>query len=105
MYLVDTLNILAQAGQIAVKPVDTSEDPDLESYLLELKTNVLNCYSSVITGAKESNMGNIVFEHANEIFIILHEVLKNNPGQTMSLILLVAGLVGDMSDCLGKQIL
>lgn len=37
LYLKDTLEVLRQAGEISVSQVDTSEDPDLENYMIELK--------------------------------------------------------------------
>lgn len=37
LYLKESLEVLRQAGEISVSQVDTSEDPDLENYMIELK--------------------------------------------------------------------
>lgn len=43
-------------------------DPDLIAYMVDLKTNVLNCYSTVTTGAKDANMQGVLVQAAPEIF-------------------------------------
>jgi len=32
------------------------DDPDLTEYIIELKANVLNCYSTLASSSKEANM-------------------------------------------------
>lgn len=56
LYLRDTLKILKEAGEVSLKKSEVIDDPDLVNYLVDLKTNVLNCYSTVVTGTKEANM-------------------------------------------------
>jgi len=50
-YLNETLIILKQAGEMSLTKVNSEEDPDLAEFMNELRTNVLNCYSTVIGAA------------------------------------------------------
>jgi hypothetical protein len=76
-YLVQTLQILKQAGTISLKSVDVRNDPELLEYLIELKTNVLNCYSTVTSGTKEAKVQPILLEAAPEIFQFLQANLND----------------------------
>lgn len=55
-YLNETLIILKQAGEMSLTKVNSEEDPDLAEFMNELRTNVLNCYSTVIGAAKDSGL-------------------------------------------------
>lgn len=45
--------------------------------MFDLKTNVLNCYSTVTTGAKDANMQSVMLEAAPEIFTFLQTSLSD----------------------------
>jgi hypothetical protein len=75
-YLVQTLQILKQAGSISLKSAEVN-DQELHEYLMELKTNVLNCYSTVASGAKEAKMEAALLEAAPELFQFLQANLNN----------------------------
>jgi hypothetical protein len=54
IYLVDTLKILHQAGELSLDRVAYKNDQDVLDYLSDLRTNILNCYSTITSGAKEA---------------------------------------------------
>jgi len=103
LYLKDTLEVLRQAGEISVSAIDTSEDEELEQYMIELKTNVLNCYCTVIGSAKECNQQQEILNSSTVIFSFLQRCL-NNEAHGVAIFVLVAGLIGDLCDCLGAQV-
>ena len=41
---------------MSLTKVNELDDPDLADFMNELRTNVLNCYSTVIGAAKESGL-------------------------------------------------
>lgn len=61
-YLRDTLQILKQAGEVSLTAGGAKDDEELENYLNDLKTNVLNCYSTVTSGTKVANMQAVLLE-------------------------------------------
>lgn len=112
LYLKDTLVILQQAGQISLTPVNVEEDPELGEYMQELRTNVINCYTTVIGAAKDSNLQNQVMTEILGIMNFLQQCVQNQYGYVSCVILnplqsiyfLVTGLLGDIANCCGKQI-
>ena len=79
-YLKDTLVILQQAGQISLTPVNIEEDPELGEYMQELRTNVINCYTTVIGAAKDSNLQNQVLAEIVGIMNFLQQCVQNQYG-------------------------
>jgi hypothetical protein len=54
IYLADTIKILQQAGEVSLNRSAYKEDQDVLDYLTDLRTNILNCYSTIISGAKDA---------------------------------------------------
>jgi hypothetical protein len=54
IYLADTIKILQQAGEVSQNRSAYKEDQDVLDYLTDLRTNILNCYSTIISGAKDA---------------------------------------------------
>lgn len=76
-YLAQTLQILKQAGNVSLKSAEVKNDTELLEYLIELKTNVLNCYSTITSGTKEAKMQPVLLEAAPEIFQFLQANLND----------------------------
>jgi hypothetical protein len=54
IYLADTIKILHQAGEVSLNKTAFKDDQDVLDYLGELQSNILNCYSTIISGAKDA---------------------------------------------------
>jgi hypothetical protein len=53
-YLGDTMQILYPAGELSLKREEYKDDQDVLDYLSDLRTSILNCYSTITSGAKDS---------------------------------------------------
>jgi len=54
LYLNDTMQILYHAGEISLKKAEYKDDQDVLDYFSDLRTSILNCYSTIASGAKDS---------------------------------------------------
>jgi hypothetical protein len=54
IYLADTIRILQEAGELSLNKAAYKEDQDVLDYLSELQNNILNCYATIISGAKDA---------------------------------------------------
>lgn len=57
---------------MTLKTAEVADDTDLVNYLIDLKTNVLNCYSTVVTGTKDAHMQAVLMDAIPDIFNFLH---------------------------------
>lgn len=55
-YLVETLNILQSAASMSVETENFQNDPDTLEFLGELRYNLIEAYTTLTCGVKDSNM-------------------------------------------------
>ena len=55
-YLIDTLNILQSAAKMSEDVMSYQNDPDTLDFLKELRYNLLEAYTTLVCGVKDSNM-------------------------------------------------
>ncbi len=77
IYLSDTIKILQQASEVSLNRTAYKEDQDVLDYLSDLKTNILNCYSTIISGAKDANQQVQILSAAPNIFNFLERSLSD----------------------------
>jgi len=63
--------ILKQAGGVSLDRTNVKDDAELAGFLIELKQDVLNCYSTVTTSAKDANMQQTILNYSPDIFRFL----------------------------------
>ena len=68
---------MKEAGEVTLKRSEVVDDPELVNYLIDLKTNVLNCYSTVVTGTKEASMQAVLLEAIPDIFSFMQSSLSD----------------------------
>lgn len=49
-YLTDVLKILESASKMSIQTVTKEEDPDLAAYLILLRENLVECYTTIVHG-------------------------------------------------------
>ena len=66
--MIDTIKILFDAGELSLKKAEYKDDQDALDYLADLRTNILTCYSAIVSGAKDSGKQEVILQAAPNIF-------------------------------------
>ena len=54
LYFYDTIQVLYSAGELSLKKDEYKDDQDVLDYFSDLRTTIINCYSTICSGAKDS---------------------------------------------------
>ena len=80
MYLIETLKILTSACILSVSVNEFQNDEDTLQYLSELRDHLVECYTTLTQGVKDSNSQQLYLEYMPGLFQFLmsHAGLNNN---------------------------
>ncbi|KAJ3711841.1 armadillo-type protein [Lentinula guzmanii] len=92
-YLETTMNVLRQAGAVQPNPLDY----DLMDYVSQLREGILEAYTGIVTGFKNTDKVNLLLSHAPSIMDLIQRCFSDDE-KTDSLAKLCYGLLGDLAD-------
>ncbi|KAF9074647.1 armadillo-type protein [Rhodocollybia butyracea] len=92
-YLETTMNVLRQAGAVQPNPLDY----DLVDYVAQLREGILEAYTGIVTGLKNTTRVPLLLPHAPSILELIHRCLTDDE-RTDPLVKLCFGLLGDLAD-------
>ncbi|KAE9403750.1 ARM repeat-containing protein [Gymnopus androsaceus JB14] len=92
-YLETTMNVLRQAGGVQPNPLDY----DLVDYVSQLREGILEAYTGIVTGLKNTEKVQLLMAHAPSILQLVQVCLADEE-RTESVVKLCYGLIGDLAD-------
>jgi hypothetical protein len=104
-YLQDVLTVLDSAARQSVNTKDFYDDPDILDYLTKLRETLIECYTTIVHGVKQSSLHKPLIDHSPAFFLFLERCVDKSVSPSKSMLKSVLGLVGDMADCVGPQII
>ncbi|KAG1810303.1 karyopherin Kap95 [Suillus fuscotomentosus] len=93
-YLNTTMDVLRQAGSVQPNPLDF----DLMDYVAQLREGILEAYTGVVTGFKNTEKTPALLPHVPSILELVHQCLADEE-RSDSIVKLSFGLIGDLADC------
>ncbi|PFH47543.1 hypothetical protein AMATHDRAFT_67559 [Amanita thiersii Skay4041] len=93
-YLSTTMNVLKQAGSVEPNPLDY----DLVEYVGQLREGILEAYTGIVSGFKNTQDAAALFEYVAQMLDLIQRCLQDED-RPDSLSKLAYGLLGDISDC------
>jgi len=92
-YLDTTMGVLRQAGAVQPNPLDY----DLVDYVSQLREGILEAYTGIVTGLKNTEKVGLLLPHAQNIVELIQRCLSDDE-RTDTLVKLAFGLIGDLAD-------
>jgi importin subunit beta-1 len=92
-YLDTTMGVLRQAGAVQPNPLDY----DLVDYVSQLREGILEAYTGIVTGLKNTEKVGLLLPHAQSILDLIQRCLSDDE-RTDTLVKLAFGLIGDLAD-------
>ncbi|KAF8841836.1 ARM repeat-containing protein [Paxillus ammoniavirescens] len=93
-YLDTTMGVLRQAGALQPNPLDF----DLVDYVSQLREGILEAYTGVVTGFKNTDKVHLLLHHSSNILELIQRCLADDE-RIESTVKLCFGLLGDLADC------
>ncbi|KAG6911089.1 hypothetical protein DXG01_004604 [Tephrocybe rancida] len=93
LFLATTMGVLKQAGAVEPNPLDY----DLVDYVGQLREGILEAYTGIVTGLKNTAKVEILLPCAQDILNLIQRCLADEE-RTDSLVRLCYGLLGDLAD-------
>jgi importin subunit beta-1 len=93
-YLDTTMGVLRQAGALQPNPLDY----DLVDYVAQLREGILEAYTGVVTGLKNTDKVLLLLPHSSNVLELIQRCLADDE-RTESTVKLSFGLLGDLADC------
>ncbi|THU97897.1 ARM repeat-containing protein [Dendrothele bispora CBS 962.96] len=94
-YLETTMTVLRQAGAVEPNPLDF----DLVDYVSQLREGILEAYTGIVTGLKNTDKVTLLVPYTQSILELIQRCLADDE-RTDSLMKLCYGLLGDLADAL-----
>ncbi|TDL26856.1 ARM repeat-containing protein [Rickenella mellea] len=99
-YMDTTMNVLRQAGAVTPNPMDY----ELVDYVTQLREGILEAYTGIVTGLKNTDKVALLLPHVPSILELIQRSLADED-RPESVVKLCLGLVGDLADAFpGGQI-
>ncbi|KAH7907378.1 armadillo-type protein [Hygrophoropsis aurantiaca] len=92
-YLDTTMGVLRQAGAVQPNPLDF----DLVDYVAQLREGILEAYTGIVTGLKNTDKVTLLLPHSPAILELIQRCLGDDD-RSESVIKLSFGLLGDLAD-------
>ncbi|CCM03217.1 uncharacterized protein FIBRA_05341 [Fibroporia radiculosa] len=92
-YMNTTMGVLRQAGALQPNPLDS----DLVEYVALLREGILEAYTGIVTGLKNTDQVSLLLPHVQSILDLVQKSLADSE-RTESSVKLAIGLVGDLAD-------
>ncbi|KAH9948461.1 ARM repeat-containing protein [Amylocystis lapponica] len=92
-YLNTTMGVLRQAGAVQPNPLDI----DLVEYVALLREGILEAYTGIVTGLKNTEKSTLLLPHVQSILELIQRCLADSD-KTDTTIKLCLGLIGDLAD-------
>ncbi|KAN0079953.1 Armadillo-type fold [Tylopilus felleus] len=93
-YVDTTMGVLRQAGSLQPNPLDF----DLVDYVTQLREGILEAYTGVVTGFKNTDKVQLLLPHSSNILELVQRCLADDDlSETTAK--LCFGLLGDLADC------
>ncbi|KIM58066.1 hypothetical protein SCLCIDRAFT_1218905 [Scleroderma citrinum Foug A] len=93
-YLEATMGVLRQAGAVQPNPLDF----DLVDYVAQLREGILEAYTGIVTGFKNTGQVGLLLPHSSTILDLIQRCLADDE-RSESTVRLCFGLIGDLADC------
>ncbi|EGN91784.1 hypothetical protein SERLA73DRAFT_100127 [Serpula lacrymans var. lacrymans S7.3] len=93
-YLDTTMGVLRQAGAVQPNPLDF----DLVDYVGQLREGILEAYTGVVTGLKNTDKVSLLLPYSQSILELIQRCLADDE-RSDSVVKLSFGLMGDLADC------
>jgi len=94
LYLDTTMGVLRQAGALQPNPLDY----DLVDYVAQLREGILEAYTGVVTGFKNTDKVQLLLPHSSNVLEFIQRCLADDE-RTEPTVKLCFGLLGDLADC------
>ncbi|KAI8972612.1 ARM repeat-containing protein [Trametes punicea] len=92
-YLAATMGVLRQAGSVQPNPLDI----DLVEYVSNLRDGILEAYTGIVAGFKNTAKVDLLLPHVPSILELIQRCLADSE-RTENTIKLAVGLIGDLAD-------
>ncbi|EPS97330.1 hypothetical protein FOMPIDRAFT_1025098 [Fomitopsis schrenkii] len=92
-YMQTTMGVLRQAGAVQPNPLDL----DMVEYVASLREGILEAYTGVVTGLKNTEKSTLLLPHIPHILELVQKCLADSE-RTDSVVKLSLGLIGDLAD-------
>ncbi|KAG8215304.1 armadillo-type protein [Butyriboletus roseoflavus] len=93
-YVDTTMGVLRQAGALQPNPLDF----DLVDYVTQLREGILEAYTGVVTGFKNTDKVQLLLPHSSNILELIQRCLADDD-RSETTVKLSFGLLGDLADC------
>jgi len=93
-YLDTTMGVLRQAGAVQPNPLDY----ELVDYVGQLREGILEAYTGIVTGLKNTPQVSLLLPHSQYILELVQRCLADDE-RTEAVVKLAYGLLGDLADC------
>ncbi|KAG6370364.1 armadillo-type protein [Boletus reticuloceps] len=94
-YVDTTMGVLRQAGALQPNPLDF----DLVDYVTQLREGILEAYTGVVTGFKNTDKAHMLLPHSSNILELIQRCLAADDDWSETTAKLCFGLLGDLADC------
>lgn len=101
LYLTDTLRLLDSAMKLSTSIQGFENDPDTLAFLDKLRMALIEVYTTITQGVKDSKMQQAFSEAMPGLFDFIQKVVQIKDMETYKYL---AGLLGDLADCMGQNI-
>eukprot|EP00831_Metopus_contortus_P012421 TRINITY_DN14_c0_g1_i5.p1 TRINITY_DN14_c0_g1~~TRINITY_DN14_c0_g1_i5.p1 ORF type:complete len:193 (+),score=35.28 TRINITY_DN14_c0_g1_i5:104-682(+) len=102
-YLKDVLEMLKAASLLSLQPI-TDDDPDMPAYIQNLKESIVESYTGIVFGVKESQDTSIFDPYVPDLFQFIQCLCSEEISSNMEVVKGIVGLIGDLSDLYGKKV-
>jgi len=93
-YLETTMGVLRQAGAVEPNPLDY----DIIEYVSQLREGILEAYTGIVTGWKNTSRVSLLLPHVQSILELVNRCVTDEE-RTDDVMKLSYGLIGDLADC------
>ncbi|KAF8548410.1 ARM repeat-containing protein [Imleria badia] len=93
-YVDTTMGVLRQAGALQPNPLDF----DLVDYVTQLREGILEAYTGIVTGFKNTDKVQLLLPHSSNILELIQRCLGDDE-HSETTVKLCFGLLGDLADC------
>ncbi|KAG1829680.1 karyopherin Kap95 [Suillus variegatus] len=89
-----SMDMLRQAGSVQPNPLDFN----LMDYVAQLREGILEAYTGIVTGFKNTEKTPTLLPHVPSILELVHQCIADEE-RSDSIVKLSFGLIGDLADC------
>lgn len=96
-------HVMVMLQQASLIPIPEDADYDLVSYVLQLREDIFESYTSIIQGLRTDNKADLLLRHV-EAIVGFVSFVWNDPNKSDEVIRGAVGVLGDLAHALGSKV-